>query len=465
MVADFIFTMTAEDKPLASTGAGRQAREQDAERSRTRPVSASTFHLPLSDGNAPFSAGRPLVSGSCPSFATVALLTGGSDKPYALGIAAALTSAGIPVDFIGSNELDVPELRQNPRVHFLNLRGDQRTGVKLVQKIRRIIAYYLRLLHYAATSKPRIFHILWNNKFELFDRTLLVLYYKGLGKKVVFTAHNVNAGKRDGVDSFLNRLTLKIQYRLADHIFVHTRAMADELAADFKVPHRKISVIPFGINNTIPNTALTPLEAKRRLGLSNGAKAALFFGQIAPYKGLKYLVDALPELAGRHPDFSLIIAGRPKIMPGVARGGQDYWEEIQQTIARTGLGKRIVQRIGFIPDEETELFFKAADVLVLPYTDIFQSGVLFLAYNFGLPVIAADIGAFRDEIIEGKTGYVFKPKDSSAMAKALETYFSSDLFKNLETRRREIQVYANERYSWAKVAAMTARIYSEMFEN
>src|ERR1043166_7686954 len=62
--------------------------------------------------------GHPVLS--------VAVLTGGGDKPYALGMAAALASAGVSVDFIGSDELSVPELLSNPRVNFLNLRGDQR---------------------------------------------------------------------------------------------------------------------------------------------------------------------------------------------------------------------------------------------------------------------------------------------------------------------------------------------------
>ena len=89
-------------------------------------------------------------------------------------------------------------------------------------KAVRLSTYYLRLLKYAVVAKPRIFHILWNNKFELFDRTLLMLYYRLLGRRVVLTAHNVNAAKRDGRDSLLNRLTLWVQYRLSDHIFVHT---------------------------------------------------------------------------------------------------------------------------------------------------------------------------------------------------------------------------------------------------
>src|SRR5438876_1166457 len=157
-----------------------------------------------------------------PAMVNVALLTGGGDKPYALGLVTALTSVGIQVDFIGSDELSVPVLLSNPRVNFLNLRGDQDPEASRTAKMLRVLTYYIRLIRYAATAKPKVFHILWHNKFQFFDRTLLMLYYRFLGKKIVWTAHNVNAGKRDGKDSWLNRLSLKIQYDLSNHIFVHT---------------------------------------------------------------------------------------------------------------------------------------------------------------------------------------------------------------------------------------------------
>ena len=132
---------------------------------------------------------------------------------------------GAALDLIGSDELDCPEFRGKPGVNFLNLRGNQRPDASFVRKVSRVSMYYAKLIRYAATAKPRIFHILWNNKFELFDRTLLMLYYRLLGKRIVLTAHNVNAGRRDSNDTRLNRLTLRIQYRLADHIFVHTEKM------------------------------------------------------------------------------------------------------------------------------------------------------------------------------------------------------------------------------------------------
>lgn len=388
----------------------------------------------------------------------VALLTGGQDWPYVSGLAKALVSKSINLDFIGSDELDLPEIHSLPRLRFLNLRGSTSPRAPFREKITRILRYYARLFRYAWAAKPRIFHIVWNNRFEHFDRTLLMLYYKLLGKKVVLTAHNVNAARRDANDSALNRLTLKIQYRLADHIFVHTEKMKRELLNDFGVRERAVTVIPFGINNSAPSTSLTSRRAKQRLGVTDRERTILFFGRIGPYKGLEFLVAAFHEIAARNPDYRLIIAGEPKA------GSEQYLAEIQQAIERSAHRERITQRIEFIPDEETEVYFKAADVLALPYTDIFQSGVPFLAYRFGLPVIAADVGSFREDIAEGHTGFLCRPRDPASLATAIETYFESDLFRNLENRRQEIRDYANARHSWDVVGKTTRAVYDQLLE-
>jgi glycosyltransferase involved in cell wall biosynthesis len=385
----------------------------------------------------------------------IALLTGGGDKPYALGMAAALTSVGIHVDFIGSDDLGVPQLLNDPLVNFLNLRGDQSVDASPFAKARRVLKYYIKLISYAATAQPKLFHLLWNNKFELFDRTLLMLYYRMLGKKITLTVHNVNAGKRDLNDSFLNRLSLRIQYNLCHRIFVHTERMKAELVCDFCIAESKVCVVPFGINNTVPDTTLSIAEAKRRLSISGGDRTLLFFGNIAPYKGLEHLLSAFAELSNKGRSYRLIIVGKPK-------GSEGYWKQIRQGIARSGIRDRVIERIEYIPDEETELYFKAADVLILPYTRVFQSGVLLLGYSFGLPAIVSDVGTLKEEIIEGKTGFVCKPRDPSDLARAIRKYFDSELFRNLENRRADIKAYANERYSWGKVAATTTALYSRL---
>jgi glycosyltransferase involved in cell wall biosynthesis len=97
---------------------------------------------------------------------------------------------------------------------------------------------------------------------------------------------------------------------------------------------------------------------------------------------------------------------------------------------------------------------------VLPYRQIFQSGVLILAYRFGLPVVATDVGSFREDIVEGRTGFLCRPGDPADMARAIRLYFASELYRNLATRRQELQRYAAGVYSWDAVAARTCSGYA-----
>jgi glycosyltransferase involved in cell wall biosynthesis len=387
---------------------------------------------------------------------SVGLMTGGGDRHYAIGLATALTSKGIHVEFIGGDEVDSPELHSNPLLTFWNLRV---SGVKasLPKKITRVLSYYTKLLRYAKTTQTQVFHILWNNKFEMFDRTLLMLYYRALRKKIVLTAHNVNAGVRDSNDSFLNRLTLKIQYRLAHHIFVHTEKMRDELASEFGVPITAITTIPYGINNALPVTELTSSEAKQQLGIEATEKAVLFFGNVAPYKGVEVLVNAIEELLRRGGNYRLIIAGRAK------KGCEEYVNGIREALERDIFRGHVISRIELVPDEAVEAYFKAADVAVLPYTHIFQSGVLFLAYSFGLPAIVTDVGSLREDVEEGKTGYIVRPRDAVDLAAAIERYFTSDLYRFLDERRQEVKNYTAARHSWSTVGETTRHVYTDLY--
>jgi len=192
------------------------------------------------------------------------------------------------------------------------------------------------------------------------------------------------------------------------------------------------------------------------LGFANGEKTLLFFGRITPYKGLEYLIRAFLEVAARHDGYRLIIAGRPD------QCDAEYWRAICEA-ARAGEGQgKILFKPEFIPDEDTEVYFKAADVLVLPYREIYQSGVLFLGYSFGLPVLASDVGSLKEEIIEGRTGFVFRPEDTTDLVQAIETYFSSDLYRELFIRRQEIQAYAEKQHSWDVVGRATMKVHREL---
>lgn len=397
-------------------------------------------------------------AGACSSQQTilVSLLTGGGDPHYAFGLSESLLARDVRIDLIGSDEFESPAFRSQPGIRFLNLRGSVDPNARTAAKVRRILLYYVRLLGYASRARTRIFHILWNNKFEFFDRTLLMVYYRLLGKKVVLTAHNVNAGRRDGTDTRLNRLTLQMQYRLASHLFVHTEKMKRELIDGFHVEADRVTVIPFGINTAVPVTDLSHGEARQRLGIRSDERVLLFLGRIAPYKGLEYLVSAFRQLQVRDNRYRLIVAGRVDRCEG-------YWKSVLEQMQPGIRSGAILLREGFVPDTEIEMYCKAADAMALPYLDIYQSGVLFMAQGFGLPVLASDVGSFREEIFEGRTGFIFRPQNPEDLMRAIEEYFSSDLYARLSECRPEIRRHAMETHSWNTAGEMTKAVYHSLF--
>lgn len=387
----------------------------------------------------------------------ITLLTGGDASPhYVLGLLSGLISLGIKVDFIGSDAVKDAQGIKSQNVTFYNLRGDQNPNAPIKEKMCRVLKYYFKLVKYAAKTDSRVFHIQWLNKFTHFDRTFLNIYYEMLGKKVVFTAHNINAEERDGKSTFINRLSLKCMYGIVGHIIVHTKKMKAQLIEVFNIRENKVTVIPHGILNIVPNTELTTMEAKQKLALKGNDKVLLFFGRIAPYKGLEYLMLALVKLKEKYNDLRLIIAGRVNRKSGV------YWENINRIIEERDLTDYIIRKIGFIPDEEIEVYYKCADVLILPYKNIFQTGVTFLSYSFGLPVIASDVGSLREDIVEGKTGFVCQPENPEDLAEKIELYFDSALYRNLEGNREKIIKYANEKYSWEKIGEKTCAVYRNL---
>jgi glycosyltransferase involved in cell wall biosynthesis len=388
----------------------------------------------------------------------ITVMTGGIDRPYTFGLAMELVSKGVALELVGSDGVDFPEFHTTKGIRFLNLQGSQRADVSTLRKIFRLVNFYSKLIFYSIAAKPKIFHILWNNKLERFDRTCLTVFYKILGKKVVLTVHNVNTRKRDANDSWLNRRTLRFQYRMADHIFVHTDSARTELVNEFGVRESRITVMPFPINNALRQSDMTQAEARRRLGIADGRKTMLFFGRITPYKGLEYLVEAFRALAAKRDEFRLIIAGRPE------NDCQEYWNAIRDGIESEVKSGSILLRADHIPDEEIETYFKAADVSVLPYKQIYQSGVLFLSYSFGLPALVANLGGLGGDVEEGRTGFVFKSEDSTELTAAIERYFASELYRDLDARRQQIKEIATAKHSWDVVGRETMSVYSNLLQ-
>jgi D-inositol-3-phosphate glycosyltransferase len=382
----------------------------------------------------------------------ISILNAGQENDYLYGLVSGLSHiAALEIEVVDSDNSE-HLFDHFPAVAFFNLRGDNLSPQSFFIKAWRIARYYLLLLRYALTTRARLFHIEWENSLRLFDRTLLILYYKLLEKKIVFTAHNVYKEARDERAGIVHRLSLKCLYRLVDRIVVHTSKMKEELCSLFSVPPGKVVVIPHGVNIRIPRTGVDAGEARAKLGIPAGAKVALFFGLIDRYKGLEPFIDAMAGLIRNDPSFFLLLAGKPKRK-------SDYVPALLDRISQKLPPQNVRHDVKFIPVPDVETYFAAADCLVLPYRRIYQSGILFLAYRFGIPVVATDVGNFREDVREGVTGFISKSDNAGDLADTLAGFFSSDLFRQRERTRKRIVEEAERDYSWVDIGKRTYEMY------
>ncbi len=177
-------------------------------------------------------------------------------------------------------------------------------------------------------------------------------------------------------------------------------------------------------------------SARRKLHLADQI-VILFFGYIKPYKGLELLINAFPEILEEMPNAHLLIAG------------EVYGDDLIyfKLIEKLSLQDNVTFHNRFVAREEVELYFKAADVLALPYLTATQSGVVQIAYDFGLGAVCTPVGGLPELVIDSNTGKVAEEVSEEDFADAVIDYFEMDeiaLRKNIAAQRN--------RYSWQRFA-------------
>ncbi len=180
--------------------------------------------------------------------------------------------------------------------------------------------------------------------------------------------------------------------------------------------------------------------ARQALGLPADGRVLLFFGLIREYKGLDLLIEAFGKLGPGH---HLVIAGEPYGDFGPYR----------KLIDRNPNKGNIHLHARFIGDDEVPRFFSAADAVVLPYRTATQSGITAVAYHFGVPVVATDVGGLGSTVEQGKTGILLPHGTADAVAEGIRQLFTLDQ----QTLRDNIAAL-RERLSWHRFAADFAAI-------
>lgn len=283
-------------------------------------------------------------------------------------------------------------------------------------------ADWLKMYKVIVAKKPHIIHVQFdvsNYMLLIFPLCLLLtaLRRKGMGK-IVATFHEAYRDKE--LYGFLSVIFYRFFTRLFHRIYVHTHLSKQCLITAYRTPPEKIACIPHGTNAFVSKKQ-NHTELRRRFGIGKNQKVVLSFGYIYRSKGLEYLIDAIAQLKQRGETLpAVIIAGEVPKRSGLLRifqyRNERYLTTLKQHVTQLGLTDT-VSFVGFIPKEEVYSVFTLADVTVLPYVSVDQSGVLNFAVAAHTPVIATNIGGIQETLAE--TGILVPPRDSAAICDAL----------------------------------------------
>ncbi|NNL87149.1 MAG: glycosyltransferase family 4 protein [Myxococcales bacterium] len=211
---------------------------------------------------------------------------------------------------------------------------------------------------------------------------------------LVVTVHDPTHHLGDSGSKKTPQRLMEYGYRSADRIIVHGEALRGA-CAEFGLPPAKIDVVP---HIAIGDRPSAPVEER------DGQ--VLFFGRIWEYKGLDYLVKAAPLIRSRVPHSKIVIAGE-----GDYRGYRSLIEEPHQFV--------ILDR--WISDDERSELFMQSSVVVLPYVEATQSGVVPIAYTYAKPIVATRTGALPEVVHDGVSGILVEPRNEAALADAITT--------------------------------------------
>jgi len=244
--------------------------------------------------------------------------------------------------------------------------------------------------------------------------------------KILFICHNVVEHESSWVKRMVSRMVLA----QGDYFIVHSREEKERLQDLIGDRIIKDTFIPtFDVFN---NKVITKEKAKETIDIAD-ERVILFFGFVRKYKGLKYLLEAMPVIL-QAVSAKLLIAG-------------EFWGDKQQYLDLIE-SLQIVDHVkivdAYIPNEDMPAYFYASDIVVLPYTSVTSSGLVQLAYGFNKPVVVSNIGSLSQTVIDKKTGFLVEPGDPRGIADSVIDYYRNYTEEEMtDNIRRE-----NYRFSW-----------------
>jgi glycosyltransferase involved in cell wall biosynthesis len=352
--------------------------------------------------------------------------------PYDHALSGALARAGAEVELVTARFPygEVPlEQGYTVREHFYRRGSREGVGPRR-RRLLRAIEHVPDMRRYRRVAEEAdLVHYQWL-PIPALDRRLLAK------RPRIYTMH----WRLPEADSRIGRALAKLLAEM-DAVVVHSEHGASRLEGDFGVPAERLRVIPHGAFDYLTRQEdEVPLPPELR---EVEGPVILTFGLIRPYKGTDVLLRAFSRIERAE----LWVVGMPR-MP---------MDELRELADRAQGKVRFVGR--FIPDAEIPAFMRRADVVVLPYRNIEQSGVLYTALAFGRPLVLSAVGGFS-EIAERGAARSVPPEDPDALAEAI-----TELLNDPDTAGTLAAGAAREAStvsSWDRIAESTMALYRDL---
>jgi glycosyltransferase involved in cell wall biosynthesis len=304
----------------------------------------------------------------------------------------------------------------------------------------------VRLVRLIRARRPRVVH--WQYSQLPAGEVVAMMAIRLLGTRQVYTAHELVpwTARRH------HRWLFRRLYGVMDGVIVHNEEQRRELIRGFAVPASKVHTIPLGDYALFATPDMSQADAREALSLDATSPTALFFGAIRESKGLDVLLRAWAIVAKARPDFVLLIVGKP--VHGIEANA------LRSQIEELGLAQHVRAVFEQVDPAQANLYYRAADVVVLPYHEIGTSGVLRYAYDSARPVVATAVGEHRTHVQEGETGHLVPPRDPDAMARVLEQVMDDrHALERMGLRARD---YAMREMGWLDSGRSLLAVYDSL---
>ncbi|GAC1647999.1 MAG: hypothetical protein NVS4B8_20890 [Herpetosiphon sp.] len=252
----------------------------------------------------------------------------------------------------------------------------------------------------------------------------------------VMSIHDTEA--HSGEHSWRNTLRERLLFPHVRHFIVRNHQSAAPFAQKYHLPAGSVDVVRFGTLE-IFRSWITPQDPQ-------DTQTILFFGRLSPYKGLDTLYQAAELVAQHVPAVHFVVAGRPNVGYTPPPLPSLHNECTVDLLDR------------YISNSELADLFQRATLVVCPYIDATQSGVVLTAYAFRKPVVATRVGGLPEYIDDGSTGLLVPPSDPPALAAAITRLLQDR--KLLSAMNHNIEQQAGSSLSWERVAGETMQVYN-----